>query len=211
MREGIWGLSMLVVHPSAQGAGLGRELLGRASAHGEGARGRIVLSSRDPRAMRTYARMGLDLHPCVMAAGRPRDVTVPDGVRDGTVEDLPLTEAVDRAVRGAAHGADILALLEGGSSLVVAPGRGYALVSAGRVRLLAALDEAAARAVLRAALARAAAAGDEALVEWITTGQNWAVGTCLDAGLELRTTCGPVFTGGDVGPFRPYLPSGAYL
>ena len=34
---------------------------------------------------------------------------------------------------------------------------------------------------------------------------------CLEAGLRFSTNAGPVFTGGDVGPFRPYLPSGSYL
>ena len=29
--------------------------------------------------------------------------------------------------------------------------------------------------------------------------------------LDLLADCGCVFTGGDVGPFAPYLPSGAYL
>jgi hypothetical protein len=29
--------------------------------------------------------------------------------------------------------------------------------------------------------------------------------------LELRSDCGAVFLAGDVGPFAPYLPSGAYL
>lgn len=211
LRERVWGLSLLIVHPSAQGSGVGRELLTRAVAYGEGARGRIILSSRDPRAMRTYARMGLALHPCVTAVGRPRQLAVPDGLRDGGPADLPLTEAVDRAVRGAAHGEDILAMLAGGCSLLVAPGGGYALLLGGEVRLLAAFDESVAEAVLRACLARVAAAGEEAHVEWISASQDWAVATCLEAGLELRTDCGPVFIDGDVGPFRPYLPNGAYL
>jgi hypothetical protein len=34
---------------------------------------------------------------------------------------------------------------------------------------------------------------------------------CLEARLELLADEGCVFTGGDVGPFSPYLPSGAYL
>src|SRR4051812_11580255 len=54
VREGIWGLSLLVVHPERQSSGLGRELLDRAYAYGDGARGRIILSSRDPRALRAY-------------------------------------------------------------------------------------------------------------------------------------------------------------
>ena len=63
MREGVWGLSLLVVRPDAQSSGAGRELLARAFAYGDGARGHIVLASRDPRALRAYARLGLTLHP----------------------------------------------------------------------------------------------------------------------------------------------------
>jgi hypothetical protein len=36
------------------------------------------------------------------------------------------------------------------------------------------------------------------------------VRTCLDAGLALSPD-GPIFTGGRLGPLRPYIPSGAYL
>jgi hypothetical protein len=36
------------------------------------------------------------------------------------------------------------------------------------------------------------------------------VRTCLDAGLALSPD-GPMFTGGQLGPMRPYIPSGAYL
>ena len=64
---------------------------------------------------------------------------------------------------------------------------------------------------LRAVLARFRRAGQRAVVEWITSAQGWAVDVCVEAGLELRTGAGAVFLGGDVGPFRPYLPSGAYL
>ena len=53
-------------------------------------------------------------------------------------------------------------------------------------------------------------AGEEIGVEWITSRQDWAIGPVLDAGLSL-TNDGAVFVRGDVGPFRPYLPSGAYL
>jgi hypothetical protein len=167
--------------------------------------------SPDARALRAYARLGLALHPCLSAAGAPQGVAMPAGVRPGTPEDLPLTEAVDRAVRGAAHGGDIAAMLEAGSTLLVAPGRGYSVVKQGQVRLVAALDEEAAVSVLRAALAHAADAGDAAFVEWLTADQQWAIGVCVEARLELRSNSGAVFLGGDVGPFRPYLPSGAYL
>jgi GNAT superfamily N-acetyltransferase len=208
VREGMWGLSLLVVRPDLQSGGLGRELLARAWEHGNGCRGRVILASPDPRALRSYARLGLDLHPAVDAFGRPRPTAMPPQVRAGTLADLPLTEAVDRAVRGAAHGDDIAAMVELGGDLLVVEDRGYALVRDGGVRVLAAFDEEAAVLLLRGCLA---AAGDrEATVEWITSAQNWAIPPCLDAGLELRGH-GAVFLGGDVGPFAPYLPSGAYL
>jgi Acetyltransferase (GNAT) family len=209
IREGLWGLSLLVVRPDAQSGGVGRELLDRAWEYGRGARGWIVLASRDPRALRSYARLGLDLHPAVAARGRPRAVASPPELRPGTLEDLPLTVDVDRAVRGAAHGDDLVALLESGGDLLVLPERGYAVVRDGAVRLLAARDEDGAATLLRACLA--AAGGREASVEYITSAQGWAVAPCLDAGLELRMDIGAVFLAGDVGPFAPYLPSGAYL
>ena len=209
LREGLWGLSLLVVHPDTQSGGVGRELLARARAYGEGARGWVVLASPDPRALRSYARLGMHLHPALAARGRPRPLAPPPGVRPGTLADLPLTADVDRAVRGAAHGDDLAALIDDGGDLLVLPERGYAVVREGVVRQLAARDEDAAATLLRAALA--AAGGREAAVEWITSAQEWAIGPCLEAGLELRFDCGAVFLAGDVGPFAPYLPSGAYL
>ena len=131
-----------MVSPDAQSSGVGRELLARAREYGDDARGWIVLASRDPRALRSYARLGLDLHPALAARGRPRRVTPPPEVRPGTLADLPLTAEVDRAVRGAAHGDDIAALLESGSELLVLPERGYAVIrDGGVIRLLAAHDE----------------------------------------------------------------------
>jgi hypothetical protein len=47
-------------------------------------------------------------------------------------------------------------------------------------------------------------------VDFLTAGQDWAIRACLDAGLALSPD-GPLFAGGDVGPLRPYIPSGAYL
>jgi GNAT superfamily N-acetyltransferase len=209
VREGVWGLSLLVVRPEAQSAGAGRELLARAFAYGEGVRGRIILASSDTRALRSYARLGLDLHPAITARGRAcaEPVAV---VRPGTGEDLPLTEAVDRAVRGAAHGEDILALVESGGRLLVLPERGYAVVRGGAVRLLAAFDDESAATLLRGCFA-ATDGEEESSVRWITSAQQWAIVPCVEAGLELVGEGGAVFLGGDVGPFAPYLPSGAYL
>jgi GNAT superfamily N-acetyltransferase len=208
VRERIWGLSLLVVRPELQSTGIGSALLRRTLEYGEGARGAIVLGSPDPRALRAYARLGLTAHPCLRAKGVPKGVAEPPGVRPGTLADLPLTEAIDRRVRRAAHGQDIAAMLEAGHALLVAPGRGYAVTTPTEVRLLAASDAAAACDLLRAVLARA---GDASVsVAWLTAQQDWAVRTCVEGGLELSSD-GAVFLCGDVGPFQPYLPSGAYL
>jgi hypothetical protein len=158
--------------------------------------------------LRAYARLGLTAHPCLWATGAPNGVAEPDGVREGTLDDLPFVDAVDRHVRGAAHGSDIGTLLEMGATLLIAEDRGYAVTRDG-LRLLGAFDEAGAQDVLRAVLARSA--GREIRIEWLSARQSWALPVCLDAGLELRADIGPVWLGGDVGPFAPYLPSGAFL
>lgn len=210
VRSGLWGLSLLVVLPEHQSAGVGRALLAETLRHGDGdARGGVILSSPDSRALRAYARAGFELHPCLDATGKPRGATAPASVRDGGVEDLPLIEAVDRAVRRAPHGRDIVAFLAAGARLFVLPERGYAVAVGGGVRLLAGLDDAAAQDLLRAVLA-ATPPDEDATVEWITSAQSWAVEPVLEAGLSLRLG-GAVFLRGDVGPFTPYLPSGAYL
>ncbi len=210
LREGVWGLSLLVVHPDRQSAGVGRELLQATWKYGAGARGWIIMASGDPRALRSYARLGLTGHPVFIAEGEPRGVGMPDGVRVGSLADQALCDAADRHARGAAHGSDIGAYLEMGLTLVVAEDRGYAMIryDAG-VRQIAAFDEDGARAVLRGALAHME--GHKIAVESLSALQSWAVPVCLDAGLQLRAGSGALFTGGDVGPFTPYLPSGAFL
>jgi GNAT superfamily N-acetyltransferase len=209
-RDGVWGLSLLVVLPGHQSQGIGRMLLEAALAYADGGRrGGIILASPDPRALRAYARAGFDAHACLDAVGHPQVPEPPATVREGGDGDLPLTEAVDRAVRGAPHGSDIDAALRAGSRLFVVPDRGYAVVGPGGIRLLAALDDGAARDLVLGAL-HAMPAGAEAHVEWITSAQQWALQPVLDAGLALRPG-GAVFVRGDVGPLTPYLPSGAYL
>jgi GNAT superfamily N-acetyltransferase len=208
LREGVWILSQLAVRPDRQSQGLGSELLRRTHEYGADAKGRLIAASPDPRALRAYARLGLDVHPCLLAHGTPQGVSEPPGIRVGDARDVPFAEEVDRRIRGAAHGPDIAALLESGQQLLVAEG-GYAVAGDRGLRLLAADDEASAHALLRAALSRA---GDETVrVNWITGRQQWAIEVCVAARLELRADTGALFTGGDVGRLHPYLPSGAYL
>jgi hypothetical protein len=97
-----------------------------------------------------------------------------------------------------------------GQTLLIAPERGFAVISAnGGIRLLAAFDTDGARTLLRAAMARAD--GREMTVGWITSAQQWAVEVVVEARLEIQTTSGCLFADGDLGPMTPYLPSGAFL
>jgi len=209
VREGLWGLSLLVVRPAAQSQGVGRALLARALAHGNAAHGRIILASSDPRALRAYARAGLTFHPSAVADGIPRGVTMPTGVRLLEPGDRAMTDAVGRLVRGASHGDDLQALQDGGAEALVVPGEGYAAHRFGEVKVLAARSEDAARTLLRAALSRTPE-GSRAAVWWLTGAQRWAVDVALEARLTLKPD-GGIFLAGNTGPFAPYLPSGAYL
>ena len=207
-REGIWGLSLLVVRPGMQSAGVGSGLLRRAHDYAHDAVGRIILASPDPRAIRAYARLGLDLHPCWEAKGTPRDVRAPEGFRVGGADDIEFVETVDRFARGGGRRSSIETLLAMGNTLFVLPERGYAVFGEGSLRTLGALDDESAGEVLRGVLARAEG---RVSMYYATATQQWALRVCLDAGLDVCGSKGPLFLAGDVGGFRPYLPSGAFL
>jgi predicted N-acetyltransferase YhbS len=212
VREGIWGLSLFAVAIDHQSRGIGRELLEAAFGHGADARGHLILSSESPAAMRRYARLGLELRPCVAAAGIVDRTRLPagDGVVDAGADGIPVADAIGRAVRGAGHGVDLeIAVGDPGTRLLLVDDRAFALVRRERVSLVAGLDDPAATRALNAALA-ATPPGASVSVDFLTAGQDWAVRACLDAGLALSPE-GPFFTGGDLGPMRPYIPSGAYL
>jgi len=212
LREGLWGLSLLAVRPDVQSRGIGRRLLERAWAYGDdaGARGRMVLSSTDPKAMRRYARLGLALRPCVAAGGivdRSR-LPAPSGAVAAS-EDVERTAPISRHVRGAAHVVDLPVMLDAGGRLLLHGDRGFAVHDDEAVKLLAARDEAAAIDLLWACLA-GLRTGATAAVDFLSAGQDWAVRTALDAGLALSPD-GPIFTGGELGPLAPYVPSGPFL
>jgi GNAT superfamily N-acetyltransferase len=212
LREGLWGLSLLAVRPDVQARGIGRRLLDATLTYAAGARGAIILSSTDPRAMRRYALAGFELRPCVAFAGIVDRAAIPGGLRSregSAVGDRELCDAVSRHVRGAAHGPDLEAFEGAGGTLLVHDDGGWAAVRDGSLTLLAARDEAIATDLLWSALA----AGDRGAtvhVDFIAAGHDWAIQACLAAGLALSPD-GPLFVRGDVGPFAPYLPSGAYL
>jgi GNAT superfamily N-acetyltransferase len=212
VREGIWGFSLFAVAEDVQGRGVGRRLLEACFAYGDGARGHLILSSENPAAMRRYARLGLDIRPAVAAAGIADFARMPAAVarvEDAGLDGIPLADAIGRRVRGAGHARDLPVALASDASLLTFEDRAFAVARGGNVMLLAALDDEAASLVLWAAL-RAAGPGATVRVDFLTAGQDWAVRTCLEAGLALSPD-GPMFTGGRLGPMRPYIPSGAYL
>jgi GNAT superfamily N-acetyltransferase len=213
IREGIWGLSLFAVAEDVQGRGAGRRLLEACFAYGDGARGHVILSSESPAAMRRYARLGLDIRPAVAAAGIADLARMPAAVarvEDAGVAGIPLADEIGRRVRGAGHARDLpVALAAPGVSLLTFEDRAFAVLRNGSVMMLAGLDDEAASLVLWAAI-QAAGPGMTVSVDFLTAGQDWGVRTCLDAGLALSPD-GPMFTGGRLGPLRPYIPSGAYL
>jgi GNAT superfamily N-acetyltransferase len=210
LREGVWGLSLLVVRPDLQARGLGRKLLDAALSYGDGARGHIILSSTDPKAMRRYARAGLELRPLVAAAGIVDRSRLPAPSPDvAPSADFAATAPISRAVRGASHHVDVPMLVGRGYALLAHSDRGFAVHDRGTPKLLAALDDEAASALLWACLA-AAPPGHTIAIDFISAGQDWAIAAALEAGLALSPD-GPLFVSGELGPLRPYLPNGAYL
>ena len=209
LRDGLWGLSLLIVRPDLQSTGVGSALLRRTLEYGVSARGGIVLASPDPRALRAYARAGFALHPSLTATGIVRGMVGCAEVRPFAPDDHELAAAVDRAVRGVPHGSDLDALAAAGNELLTYPGRGYAVHRAGTVKTIAAFDDEAAAALLRTVLARTPPDA-EAEVSWLTGAQQWAIDVAVAARLELRLA-GAVCLRGEVGPLQPYLPGGAYL
>ncbi len=212
-REGVWGLSILVVEPEYQGKGVGRALLERALSYAEGCKGGFFMSTTHPGAMRRYAAAGFALHPTLQATGTVRRAALPAGltVREGDEADLDLMASVDRGVRGAARGSDIEDLLRLGGRLLIAEhrsGRGYAVVEDGSPGLLAADTPEAAVALLWACLAEASERAVK--VRWLSAAQQWAIPVVLDAGLTL-CPAGPVCIRGQIGPLTPYLPNNLYL
>jgi GNAT superfamily N-acetyltransferase len=209
LREGLWGLGLFAVAEEHQAKGVGRRLLDAALSYGELARGGWIMSSEDPKAMRRYALAGFDLRPCVAAAGTLRP-DLPEVEVDELDRATALAHAapISRAVRGASHGNDLGLLLDAGCRILTLE-RGYAIHEDGNVRILAALDDDTATRLLRACFAQAPR-GATVQVDLLTAGQDWAIRPCLEAGLAL-SPAGPLFTRGDVGPMRPYIPTGAWL
>jgi ribosomal protein S18 acetylase RimI-like enzyme len=216
VREGYWVLSQLGAVPGRQGRGLGRELLRLAHSHGHDDGPGTIQCSRDPKAMALYSNLGFSLHPVVAAWGplrpgavaRPPEVTRHEG--DGVTDaHLDVVTSVDRAVRGAARADDMKMMLsEEGARLLLHEDQAYAVAKDDRIVTLGARNEQSATLVLRAMLAEVPQ-GETVEVNWLTSGQQWAIAVLIQAGIELQPY-GPVMVRGMPGPPRPYIPSGGY-
>jgi hypothetical protein len=216
VREGYWVLSQLGAVPGRQGRGLGRQLLALAHSHGDPDSPGTIQCSRDPKAMALYADLGFALHPVVAAWGplRPGAVTRPPEVvrYEGTAvtdTELDVVTAIDRSVRGSARTVDVEMMLSGGGTrLLLHEDQAYAVAMDDRIVTLGARTEASASLVLRAMLAEAPE-GETVEINWLTAGQQWAIGVLIQAGVELQPY-GPVMVRGMPGPPSPYIPSGGY-
>jgi hypothetical protein len=211
IREDVWGFSLFGVARELQGTGAGRELFARCWDYGAGARGHLVLSSTNPKAMGIYAHTGLPIRPCVAAAGIPDVSRAPsvDGVVNAGEAGIAVADAIGRALRGAGHGRDLPVPMAHGARLLVFEDRAFALARESQIILLGARDEQAAQRILWA-LFVSGPPGATVNVDFLTAGQDWALPVCLAARLMLSPD-GPMFAGGELGPLAPYIPSGAYL
>ena len=96
-----------------------------------------------------------------------------------------------------------------GQTLLIAPGRGYAVTGDGELRLLAAFDDDGASDLLRAVLARAGGGEGDRLVDHVEPAVGGARLRRGRAGAERRAA--PCSSTATSGAFTPYLPSGAFL
>ena len=212
VEDGIWGLSMLAVAPDVQAAGIGRQLLTASLRTAEGSRGGLIMSSQDPKAMRLYALAGFHLRPCVALAGIVDRSAIPAGLRARPSEDLEAAVAMSARVRGGRYGLADLAMQAGraGYGLLAIDGRGFVVHREdGSPAVLCATDDEAATDLLWSCWATGPNGGS-VHVDAIMAGQDWAVRAGLQARLALSPE-GPMYTRGELGPLRPWLPSGAFL
>jgi GNAT superfamily N-acetyltransferase len=214
LRRGpLWFLSLLVVDPQAQSAGLGGAMLDAVLATADGAAPAYLCSSNDARALRCYGRAGFAMHPAWDADGPLDRCLLPavDGVRTGDwARDGALVDDLVAQLRGAGYGPDLARWAEDGMGLLVdAAGGGYAVLGPGRVRAVGARDEATATRLLWAAVAESAGPDGQTSVESLTGEQQWAVAVAHAARLTLRPGTGIGVRDGRRPP-APYVPSGAY-
>ena len=212
--RGYWGLSLLVVRPDLQARGVGRQLLDAALSLARPGDAKVIISSTDPRAMRRYAAVGLELHPTVRAIGAVDPARLPP------FPDVVLGGAADLggSRRDRPHGARLVyaapttrprwprAARSRSSPAAATPG------SCSGVRWRCTPVTRMRRSSCWPRRCRASARPTprpNSEVLWLRAGMDWATRTCLAAGMALQPY-GPVFTS-DVTLSRLLIPNGAYL
>lgn len=192
VRELTWLLHTYVVHPEAQGHGIGRALLAAVQSHGAGCLRAMLSASADPAAARRYLKAGFELHPQMTLTGvvDRSEIPVITKVRDGSTADRDLMDSLDRRRRDAAHGVDHDWLIANQPLLVsdTTTGAGYAyLHPAGGVSLLAAENRRTAQRLLWASLA-ASTPGASVAQNHITGANQWALRVGTAAGLAVHAS-----------------------
>ena len=205
-------LAWAAIDPAHQGKGILRAMLADWPVHEAGTT-RLVLSSTDPRAMRAYAGLGLNVLPTVSAGGilRPGAVEAPaNATQARPLEAQRLLAELGERARGGAYPPADLAVLDAQGDMVHVVDEGEdrrAAVVRGRgiVRLMVATDEAAAQTALRAALA-AVPPGATVHLNQLRAGMDWAIQEALAARLELSPEA-PVYADAPLSPL--HLPNGS--
>ena len=151
VREGIWGLSLLVVRPGLQSAGRARAAA-PALAHGAM---RAAASSWLPGSARAARLRPRRLHSCIRGRGSGRPDVRTDAAPEAFVPRRTMRWRPPSTGRSAAR-PTARPRRRAGRRLLAFPGRGYVARRDGAVKLLAAADEAFAVALLRTVLARRA-------------------------------------------------------
>lgn len=121
-QENLWGLSTLFVAPGHQGKGIGSTLMKYAMQSAEDARYRLIISSADPRAMRTYLSAGFRLNPAMGATGSidPSALPATRHVTVGEAADMDVVAKVDSRLRGGSRASIGNLLIKEGARLLVA-------------------------------------------------------------------------------------------
>jgi GNAT superfamily N-acetyltransferase len=211
VRDGLWVLSRLAVRPDVHARGIGGRLLEQALVHARLADGGLIASSTDPKAMRLYARADFDLQPSVSLSGMLDRAAIPGGLLAKPSDDVEAMAPLGKPVRGAAYGPADLAMLlaRPGAAGFLVEGRGFAIHIDGSPVVLVADGGGIAQDLLWSCLA-AAKPGASVDIDFVVAGNDWAIEVGLEARLAL-TPQGPIFTRGDVGPLRAWIPSGSLL
>ena len=197
-REGIWGLSLLVVPPgrcSRPGVG-SRAAAPRARLRATARAGRIILASPDPRAIRAYSRLGLDLHPCFVGQGRAaRRAPRPTGLREGTARRHPVHRGRRPhrpRRRRTAPSIETLAG-DGADAAGRCPSAATPSSGDGALRTLAALDDEGAAASCCAARWRGSRARRSRVELHHRARSSGRCRSCLEAGLRAAADAGVMF------------------